>query len=71
MRKPKLIFDSKGINFILEALGKKTDLLGYVLNEDGTYVLDIDGKPFDKKDILGIIKDKWITRESQLYMLIK
>ncbi|MEK6880230.1 MAG: hypothetical protein AABY22_11505 [Nanoarchaeota archaeon] len=69
-KKTRIIFNDKSIDFVLEALGYKTDSLGSVTDMGGYYVMDVDGRPFFKNDIIGIIGNNWITRESQLYMLV-
>jgi len=68
--KPKLIFDKGSIPFIIEAIGYKVGMLGEVLDKEGNPVFDVDGKIFFTNDIIGIVKGQFITRESQLFMLI-
>lgn len=68
--KPKLIFDKGSIPFIIEAIGYKVGMLGEVLDKEGNPAFDVDGKIFFTNDIIGIVKGQFITRESQLFILI-
>lgn len=68
--KPKLIFDKGSIPFIIEAIGYKVGTMDEVLDKEGNPALDVDGKVFFTNDIIGIIKGQFITRESQLFMII-
>lgn len=68
MQKQKIIFDKKSIHFILEAIGLGVSKEGYV-QDICNLVKDIDGNPFKPEDIIGVIDNKFITKESQILEL--
>lgn len=67
MSATKIIFTHRAIPFILDALGKSIDQEGYVIDENKDRVLDADGKVFKANQLIGVVKDKWITNTFQLF----
>ena len=60
--KTKLLFTKRTTPFILKALGKSIDKKGFVIDaKTKEYVLDIDGKPFKAKKLIGIVDKQFIT----------
>lgn len=68
MKKQKITFNEKSILFVLEALGYGVNKDGYV-QDICNLVKDVDGNPFKPEDIIGIIDNKFITKESQILEL--
>ena len=65
----KILYDKEALPFILEALDKKIDSNGWVIVSDTKkFVLDADGKPFQAKDLMGMMNGKFITDEIQLFL---
>ncbi len=67
--KQKILFTKTTINFILEALGYKTDKQGFVVNHNNEFIFDVDGFKFKPKDIIGIVNNQFVTKELQLLNL--
>ncbi len=64
----KILFTEDALPSILEALGKTTDKKGYVIDSKSKdFVLDADGNKFKAKNLIGIVKKKWITNLSQIF----
>lgn len=65
----KLLFTGRSLPMILDAFDKSTDDQGYVIDRYKKRILDADGKEFKANDLIGIVKDKWITNTFQLFDL--
>lgn len=62
----KLIFTQETLGLIIEALGFKTTINGYVIDSNGAFVNDVDGNKFKPEQLIGVHKDKFFTHDSQL-----
>lgn len=62
MEKPKMMFTENAIWFILSALNKELDANGYVICKfSNEKILDVHGFPFKAKEVIGIMRNDWIT----------
>lgn len=62
-----LVYDEKGVDFILEAIGCSVDNEGYVINaESKNRMVDYEGCIFKKDEIICIHKKCFYTREHQV-----
>ena len=63
----KILWDRKSLPFILKALGMKIDYEGVIRDvESDSFVRDVNNNVVEAKNLIGIIKNKFITKESQL-----
>lgn len=64
----KLMFDTKSIPFILEAIGFEVNKEGYVINsETKAYALDVWGDKFKPEELIGVVQGRgFFTKELQM-----
>ena len=62
----KLLFNKESLPLILNALDKTIDIDGFVCNKDGAFVLDADDNKFKATELIGILKDCFITDIHQI-----
>ena len=68
--KPRILFDKKSLPFILKAIGKSIDKNGYIIDKKTKeIILDIDGNKVKANKLIGIYKDKWITKSFQILLV--
>ena len=69
--KARLLFTEGSIPLILSALNLETDYEGYVIDKETTELIeDVDGNAFKSDELIGIIKEKFITKKSQLLYIL-
>lgn len=67
---PKLIFTERAIELILKALEKSVDENGYVIDKKTKKLeKDYDGDIFKPEEIMGIVKNIWITKPEQILFM--
>lgn len=62
-------YTQEALPYILDCLGLSVTTKDYVVDKEGKPVVDVDGNNFKASALIGIYKDKFITKPSQLLNL--